>query len=232
MSVFRGNTGPRFLHHFLRGAYSTLREKYVRMRGTSFFERKWKIRPLVEIQKGFSNLKHPHPQTFPGVRVVGTDINPILIEEGNKKLVEMNISSAELRTAPADKGSLFPDKSFDIVLTDALLLYQGPDKIMRVIKEMKRMATKAIILVELHEEDGDQDPLGKGYLTSDGWVRSYKNLFRPFFPEDHISIKKIPPDIWPEGRWPNCGFIITARFPFGLMEEKTLHPSSVIGDPQ
>jgi hypothetical protein len=104
---------------------------------------------------------------------------------------------------------MFADKSVDIVFTDALLLYIAPDHIRQFVKELIRISRKEIFLVELHQEENKHGvDLGLGTLTSDGWIRDYRKLFMPYFSNSEISVKKIPPDAWPDGRWPDFGYLI------------------------
>lgn len=64
--------------------------------------------------------------------------------------MQEGISNVKLLEGKADTLGEFQDKSFDIVFTNALLIYIGPDEIREVVKEMIRITRKALILMELH----------------------------------------------------------------------------------
>ena len=68
-------------------------------------------------------------QAFPGVKLYGIDINKRAIEEGKKQFERMGMSNVFLYTGKADKLKRFDDKSKDVVFTDAILMYIGPEKI-------------------------------------------------------------------------------------------------------
>ena len=86
------------------------------------------------------------------------------------------ITNVILSVGKADKLSAFVDNSFDILFTDATLLYIAPDKIKEVISEMIRIARKALIFVEQHEESLQKDPRGEGVYDSGIWKRNYRRL--------------------------------------------------------
>ena len=108
-------------------------------------------------------------QKFPNVSLAGIDINKTAILEGREKLPQIDFRRALAWRIP------FPKKSFDILLTDAVLLYVSPKKIMKTIQEFLRVAKKAIILIEWHSEN---EILGK--IEFHHWVRDYKKLFSLF----------------------------------------------------
>jgi len=128
---------------------------------------------------------------------------------GNARLAELGIEHARLIIGKADDLSQFADRSFDVVFTDAVLCLIGPDKIGKVISEMKRISQRALVFVELHSSGVRRDPTGLGVFTRDGWVRDYRKLLSRFFSDDSITFKKIPADVWPEGRWKDYGSLIT-----------------------
>lgn len=86
----------------------------------------------------------------PNARIYGIDINSKAIEEGKKHLKEEGMNNVFLSVRRADRLESFGDKSIDVVFTDAVLMYIGPDKIYNVIGEMIRVARKAIIFNEWH----------------------------------------------------------------------------------
>lgn len=225
------------LYRFIRNLYWKLLGLKARILGTRIEERRWAKRNLNQIQKGFSNLNHPHRQflvkkistfrpfssileigcgygpnlywlakQFPDIELVGIDINPLSIREGNKFLMREAISNVKLIWGKVDELDQFQDKSFDIVFTDALLIYIGPDKIKKVIREMVRISRRALILVELHHEQRESsENLGIYYYGY--WLRNYVDLLKEFVPKDKIRLTKIPKELW-GGNWEKLGYII------------------------
>lgn len=144
---------------------------------------------------------------FPDVEIAGIDINPRAIEKGSEWFASEGISNVRLAVGKANRLEQFPDKSFDIVLTDAILIYVGPDKINQVIQEMLRVTRRVLILLERHHFKPDhRDPHGLGIYHQGLWVRDYIALLRQFVPESNISVIKIPEGVWPG--WEGLGAII------------------------
>ncbi len=55
-------------------------------------------------------------------QIRGIDINPMAIQRGNEWLAQEGISNVRLSVGKADELEEFPDKSFDVVFTDAVLI--------------------------------------------------------------------------------------------------------------
>jgi len=121
------------------------------------------------------------------------------------------ISNVSLSVGKADELHGLRDKSFDVVFTDAVLIYIGPDKIKKVIKEMIRIAQQALIMVEWHCEPQIKDPHGLGIYHFGHWKRNYVDLLKQFIPEEQVWLTKIPPHLWPDKNWERIGYIIEAR---------------------
>lgn len=144
---------------------------------------------------------------FPGIEITGIDINPRAVEKGNEWFNSEGISNVKLSVGKADRLEQFPDKSFDIVFTDAVLIYIGPDKINEVMKGMLRIARRALVLLERHRSKPDgKDPRGLGVYSQGLWTRDYVALLKQFVPEDKIHVTKIPEEIWPG--WKDAGTVI------------------------
>lgn len=141
---------------------------------------------------------------FPNVRFVGIDINPDAIRKGDVFFKQQGIRNMSLFIGKADELERFPDKSFDVVFTDAVLMYIGRDKIKKVATELQRVARKAIILVERHSEQ--ESDLGS--FKEKWWSRNYTKLFQSS--GHQINTTKIPPEIW-GGNWGKFGYIIEVK---------------------
>lgn len=147
---------------------------------------------------------------FPTTEIRGIDINPRAIQKGKELLAQDGISNVSLLVSKADELGRFQDKSFDIVFTNSLLMYIGPDKIKQVIKEMVRITRRALILMERHcFQPQPKDPNGLGVYRYSSWERDYVALLRQFAPQEQIQVIKIPEEVWPDGgRWKEVGAVI------------------------
>jgi len=137
---------------------------------------------------------------FPGAKLYGTDISKDAIKVGKEFFRKQNIKNVFLGSRKAEDLSGFQDKSIDIVFTDAVLIYEGPEKIESVIKEIIRVAKKAIIICEQHHDFSSS-------VYRDNWIHNYKVLFDKFISGGRVKIKKIPPEVW-SGNWGKLGYII------------------------
>ena len=138
---------------------------------------------------------------FPEAEFFGIDISRHAIEIGEEWFRKNRIKNIELSEGRADDLSRFSDKSIDIILTDAILIYIGPDKISKVIGEMMRVANKAIILNERHSD-------ASLFSSKNHWIYNYRKLFSEHTDEAKINISKFPKDLWPVGGWKEYGAVI------------------------
>lgn len=145
---------------------------------------------------------------FPDMHFYGIDINTDAIARGKKWLKEQNISSIDLAVGRADNLKKFQDKSIDVVFTDAMLMYVGPDKIKKVLSEMARIARKAIILHEFYDKMiGTNDPFeGRSYDAH--WIYNYERCMRTLLPLCHVEISDQPKKIWGDAGWKEYGSLI------------------------
>ena len=166
------------------------------------------IYSILEVGCGYGPNLYLLAQKFPKIELMGLDINPLSIQEGNKLLMKEKISNVKLSIGKVDELNKFQDKSFDIVFTDALLIYVAPDKIKKVIQEMLRITRRALILVEWHYKEQNKDSQGLGVYHLGCWKRNYVNLLKQFVPENKIHITKISKELWPAEDWGKMGYVI------------------------
>ena len=141
---------------------------------------------------------------FQEAEIWGVDINRQAVEYGQIMFGQGGIENVWLATRKADE-LLFADKTFDVVLTDATLIYIGRDKIIPVIERILNIAKKGLVLVERHIEG-----VGALGVYRDGlWQRDYMELLGFYIPKKQITITPIPESIWPE--WAETGCIIEVK---------------------
>jgi ubiquinone/menaquinone biosynthesis C-methylase UbiE len=147
---------------------------------------------------------------FPDAEIIGIDINPLAVQKGNEWLTHEGISNVKLLEGKADELGRFQGRSFDVVFTDGVLIYVGPDKIKEVMKEIIRLTRKALILMEWHSFEPDhKDPYGLGVRYDGDWKRNYVALLKQFVREEQIHVTKTPEEYWPEQKnWEEVGAAI------------------------
>lgn len=142
---------------------------------------------------------------FPDAEIVGIDINPRAVQKGNEWFAQEGIKNVRLLVGKADELGRFDDKTFDIVFTDAVLIYIGPDKIKEVIKGMLRITRKALILFEWHSFSCASNPRG---VYVGHWLRDYVALLREFVAEESIHTIKMPEGLWADKSWQKYGGVV------------------------
>jgi ubiquinone/menaquinone biosynthesis C-methylase UbiE len=159
------------------------------------------IKTLLEIGCASGPNLYLLAQKLSGAELCGIDISKKAIETGNELLGKEGISNVKLYVDKADELGQFSDNSFDIVFTDAILIYVSPDKINKVIREMLRVARKAVVLCEQHTE--------REWFYNDKWIHNYRELLSKLVSPEKILFTKIPPQVW-GGDWGKYGYIIEA----------------------
>ena len=150
-------------------------------------------------------------KNHPECRYTGIDINPDSIKKGNIWLKREGISNISLIYGVADDLGRYPDNSFDVVFTDAVLIYIGPDKIGPVLEEMIRVAKTKVILLEWQRQSIIPFvPLKiQHYVFRRGlWAWNYPELINTNKKVKLVSCEKIPTEIWPDKYWRKYGNLI------------------------
>jgi len=137
---------------------------------------------------------------FPRAQIMGIDVNAEAVQYGNTRFREEEISNVKLMVGKADEIREFKNGAFDIVFTNALLIYIGPD-----------ITNKALVLMELHcFGPNANDPSGQGVYREGNWTRDYVALLKQFVSEEQIQVTKIPEGVWPVEPWSKWGAVIEA----------------------
>lgn len=151
-------------------------------------------------------------QKYPKVKFYGIDISRKAIETGKDIFKKEKIDNVFLSISGAERLKDFKDKSIDLVFTDAVLIYIGPDKIESAIKEMIRVAKKKILLFEWHDDKITTS------LYKSHWIHNYRFIINKFIPDEKIKItrmlpliaEQLPSEKW-DRNWAEFGNIIEVR---------------------
>jgi len=142
---------------------------------------------------------------FPESKFYGVDINKEAIDFGNLWFKTEHISNVELVQGFADDLSRFAEKSIDVVFTDAVLIYIGPDKITSLLNEIFRITRKSVVFMEWHDfyRRREQDQFDGAH-----WVRNYQNHLNQYALQKDIKITKLVDSVWQDSNWIKYGAII------------------------
>lgn len=172
---------------------------------------------------------------FPNCKIAGCDVNLDAIETAKKIFFEADLPPAgeqdmsshpnfinqeglvskelmhlpNLQDIEFKVGSFdaipFHGESYDLVLTDASLMYVVPDKIDRALREIRRIGYKRMIFIELHSKNWFKRMvlgIARGYCAYNYAKLLKDNYFK------RIEIIKIPKEVWPNEPWRSFGHII------------------------
>jgi ubiquinone/menaquinone biosynthesis C-methylase UbiE len=141
-------------------------------------------------------------KTLPGKQIGGSDINPDAIESCRTTFI-----GGRFHVEPND-DILLSDKSVDLILSDANLIYTDSKDIEKTLKELVRVARRYIVLCEFHEPSRIKRwklRWKTGYNAHD-----YKTLLDKLGCYN-INIFKIPAEAWKGFPWEKHGYIIVAQ---------------------
>ena len=154
-------------------------------------------------------------RSFPDVKLAGIDISPEAVKIGNELLQKEGLANVTLFEAKADQLD-FDDESFDLVFVFAVLMYIDPKKILTVLSEMIKVATKRVLILEWHDPE-----LSKGKFTNH-WIYNYEKLLEPFQSKiESLEITKITENEFEDDNWKKYGYYIDARINKDVGNDKT-----------
>lgn len=133
-------------------------------------------------------------QSFPWLELAGIDINKKCINKAKKYLGNEVLKVANYHSIP------FADKSFDVVLADAVLMYSKPKDIGRAMNEIGRVSRYAVVIVDRFDKSK------QGIRSGHVWARNYSTLLKNLgYKVKMIKIKKKD---WPNSvGWQKFGYI-------------------------
>ncbi|MBI2187971.1 MAG: class I SAM-dependent methyltransferase [Acidobacteria bacterium] len=144
-------------------------------------------------------------ERFPGVRLHGVDVNARALRFAADALRGMEWP-ARLYLATASALSPFPNDSVDVVVTDAVLMYVGPDRISNAIAEIVRVARRGAVLIEWHTPTRASEPQASRYHFAH-WIHDYRALFLQHGCSN-VRVAALPPNVWDDTGWRAFGAVI------------------------
>lgn len=128
-------------------------------------------------------------KNFQDIQLGGVDINPQAIEVLQKTF------SGGIFKVNDGMDIMMSDGASDVMLTDMYLIYVGRFKILKQLKEIRRISRRTVILCEFHSTSLIKRL--KLLLTTGYHAYNYKKLLEKLGFYD-IMIIKIPKEYWPD----------------------------------
>jgi trans-aconitate methyltransferase len=135
---------------------------------------------------------------WPMTSLVGIDISPEAIAVGTYRVPEATLVQGDLEALS------FPNKWFDVVLADAVLMYVSPERILSVMADIGRVALQNVLLLEWDDESE------LGVVKDYHWARNYEKLLYKIGAVKVDKIK-ITEEIWPTKTWAKNGFLYVSH---------------------
>lgn len=155
-------------------------------------------RSMLEVGMGAGANLVRIKQQWPAAEVGGIDINRDAVIVAGKYL-----PNAKYLDVCDPRDIFLSNRSVDLILSDACLIYFGPLAVRKALKDMKRVGRNYLVLCELHSE--------KRQWFSRYNIHNYRKILDELDCYD-IQIQKIPKDVWPGTPWEEFGHIITCQF--------------------
>ncbi len=162
---------------------------------------------VLEVGSGHGQNFDILARLFPKVTFVGVDSNEERVNSSNQLFQHQNLSQVTFVQGEAGQLPEFLDRSADIVVSSAMMLFVAPDRVEQVVREMLRIARRAVFVLEQHQVDlnNPSQYLGVRCLKdtgiSDYYLRDYFALFARFVPESAIHLIEVPNPRWPIEQW-------------------------------
>ena len=161
----------------------------------------WPFTSVLDVGCGYGQNAHILTELFPRLRYVGLDSDPERVAAGQAQLRACGLSQARLVEGNALDLSAFPDNSVDLLLSSAFLLYISPQDLPKVLSEMHRVAKKAIILLEQHDESfTDRSELINEAGRPPYWIRDYLKQLQ-VLSDIEVKAFEIPNSRWTIEKW-------------------------------
>lgn len=133
------------------------------------------------------------------IPVAGIDANEDAINEAQGALPVGDLDVGNLLKLP------WNDKSWDVVLSDAVLMYIPPEEIEQALAEMARVAKRAIIILDWYDDST------KGIAKDFHWARNYPRLLRKL--KFKVTQQCLTEKDWPSKTWVRNGRLFIAVRP-------------------
>ncbi|HOX22617.1 MAG TPA: class I SAM-dependent methyltransferase [Elusimicrobiales bacterium] len=160
---------------------------------------------LVEAGACVGSNLYVMAKRYPDSKFCGVEINPAAVAEGNAWLRESGLENVRLVQGDIAAHEACCLGGCDLVLTDAALMYIGPEKIEAALLGLRKLARRGMLLNEWHCK-------GRSRYLDGHWMHDYAGLADKLFPGARLEFKKTPPGMWHDDNWDTAGGVLLVRF--------------------
>ena len=172
---------------------------------------------LLEVGCGYGQNFYTIAPHYPHALLIGIDNDETIIQEGQIRLDQANLSRVRLIRADAQDLSEIDDNKFDIVVSCGFLLYIKDTEIETVIGEMLRVCRKRLLLMEQHQQEDSDKAQGLGTVVEGGadggqyWIRDYRQLLSRFLASEKIRLTKVANPRWKVEQWKDLAHLVEVK---------------------
>lgn len=136
----------------------------------------------------------------PSIDLNGIDINKYVIQKGISIINKFNFN-IKLISGNMKNLKIYKNNEFDVVFTNAALMYVDPTNIYKLLSEALRVSRSKVFIFEQHT-DGE-------HFYNDKWVYNYKEIINKISKNNLIKIYKIKDNRG--GDWKKFGKIVVVN---------------------
>lgn len=164
------------------------------------------LESLLEIGCGEGSNLTVLGRAFPQTRLIGIDIGERALARARTNLArELPGRPTELIAGTLDALSGFATKSVDVVLSDAVLMYVGPDQIRSVLRALVRVSRGRVLLNEWHLFGATAGCTSRFWNAH--WLHDYEALLQDM-PVRTVCTERLPAGLFGAGGWQRWGALI------------------------
>jgi ubiquinone/menaquinone biosynthesis C-methylase UbiE len=173
------------------------------------------VESLLEIGVGYAQNFHILGPLLPDTKLVGVDTDSGRMQSGQEYLIEKGVMNGCLLHGNATNLYVFPDASFDLVISCGFLLYLRQGELLAALREAVRVARKGVLLVEQHQNlpRGAQEFSVPGVITHSEkpyWVHDFVQAFSQAAPKVRVNAVAVAGPVWSTEQWRTHAHLIVA----------------------
>jgi len=123
-------------------------------------------------------------KAYPNMRIIGIDISHKAIDLAKQYFKKNKYKNVKCDVSKADDLRSLKNRSIDVLLTDAMLMFIAPDLIEKTLREIVSKAKLGIVMNEFYLSGS------RGHFESGHWIYDLVKLIKKIAPKSHIHIIK------------------------------------------